>query len=110
MTGNGLGFGRTQYLEICFLWRTVVSKVSIITVCYNSAATIRDTIDSVLSQDYPDLEYIIIDGASSDSTMDIVNEYSSRISKIISEPDDGIYSAMNKGISYASGEIVSSLH
>lgn len=85
-------------------------KVSIITVCFNSAKTIRDTIESVLSQDYPDIEYIVIDGGSSDETISIVNEYSDRISAIVSERDRGIYDAMNKGISLATGEIVGMLN
>jgi glycosyltransferase involved in cell wall biosynthesis len=85
-------------------------KVSIITVCFNSAKTIRDTIESVLSQDYPDIEYIVIDGRSSDQTIPIVNEYSDRISVIVSEVDRGIYDAMNKGINLATGDIVGLLN
>jgi glycosyltransferase involved in cell wall biosynthesis len=85
-------------------------KVSIITVCFNSAKTIRDTIESVLSQDYPDIEYIVIDGGSSDETIPIVNEYSDRISVIVSEVDRGIYDAMNKGINLATGDIVGLLN
>jgi len=86
------------------------SKVSIITVCFNSAKTIRDTIESVLSQDYPDIEYIVIDGGSNDQTLEIVKEYADRIAVIISEKDHGIYDAMNKGIALASGEIVGMLN
>lgn len=74
-------------------------KVSIITITYNSAKTVRDTIDSVLSQTYSDIEYIIIDGKSSDATVEIVTEYGTNISKFISEKDSGIYDAMNKGLS-----------
>lgn len=85
-------------------------KVSIITVCYNSAATIRDTIESVLAQNYSDIEYIIVDGASKDSTLGIVNEYRDRIAIIISEPDKGIYDAMNKGIKAATGEVIGILN
>ena len=85
-------------------------KVSIITVCFNSAKTIRDTIESVLSQDYPDIEYIIIDGGSSDETLAIVKEYAGRISVILSERDQGIYDAMNKGVALASGDIVGMLN
>lgn len=85
-------------------------KISIITVSYNSAKTIRDTIKSVISQGFPELEYIIIDGGSSDGTCEIVQEYSEKISYFISEPDSGIYSAMNKGIAAASGSIVGILN
>ena len=83
-------------------------KVSIITVCYNSAATIRDTIESVFLQDYPNIEYIIVDGASKDNTLNIVNEYQERIAAVISEPDKGLYDAMNKGIELATGDVVGS--
>lgn len=85
-------------------------KISIVTVSYNSAETIRDTIESVLSQTNKNIEYIIIDGASKDRTMEIVNEYSDRISKIVSEPDRGIYDAMNKGIALATGDVVGILN
>ena len=85
-------------------------KVSIITVCFNSSATIRDTIESVLEQDYQDIEYIIVDGGSKDSTMDIVNEYSDQVATIVSEPDKGIYDAMNKGIRLATGDVVGILN
>lgn len=85
-------------------------KVSIITVCFNSAGTIEDTIRSVLGQNYKDIEYIIIDGGSVDGTMDIVNKYKDRISKIISEPDKGIYDGMNKGIGLATGDVIGFLN
>lgn len=85
-------------------------KVSLITICYNSAATIEDTIRSVLSQNYRDIEYIVVDGGSSDNTMDIVRSYADRIHRIISEPDKGIYDAMNKGVALASGDIVGILN
>lgn len=85
-------------------------KVSIITTAYNSGATIRQTIESVLSQDYRDIEYIIIDGGSTDHTMLIVSEYGNRISCAVSEPDAGIYDAMNKGIRMATGDIIGILN
>lgn len=85
-------------------------KVSIITVCYNSATTIENTIKSVLLQTYKNIEYIIVDGNSSDNTLSVVNEYNSKISKIVSESDKGIYDAMNKGIALASGDIVGLLN
>lgn len=84
-------------------------KVSIITVCYNSAKTIRDTIESVLNQTYENIEYMIIDGASQDETLDIACSYISKFQgrlKVISEPDKGIYDAMNKGILMCTGDIV----
>lgn len=79
---------------------------SVITVTYNAAETIEDTIQSVISQTYRHVEYIIIDGASKDGTMDIVGRYASRITKIVSEPDRGIYDAMNKGLALATGDYV----
>ena len=85
-------------------------KVSIITVCFNSAKTIRDTIESVLSQDFPNIEYIIIDGGSTDGTIDIISEYRSQITHFISQADRGIYDAMNKGIAIATGDVVGILN
>ena len=81
-------------------------KISIITVCFNSVETIEDTIQSVLSQTYKNFEYIIIDGGSNDGTIDIILNYKDYISKFISEKDNGIYNAMNKGIKAAKGEFV----
>lgn len=81
-------------------------KVSIITVCFNSEATIEDTIQSVASQDYPDIEYIVIDGGSSDATNAIISKHSNVVDIHISEPDRGLYDAMNKGIHMASGDVV----
>ena len=85
-------------------------KVSIITVCYNSAKTIEQTIHSVLSQDYQQIEYIVIDGASKDGTQDIIRKYQSSIAKTISEPDRGMYDAMNKGIAMATGDVIGILN
>lgn len=84
-------------------------KISIITVVRNGAATIHDCIESVKEQSYP-AEHIIIDGGSTDGTLDIVNNYVSSISKIISEPDNGIYDAMNKGITLANGDVIGILN
>lgn len=86
--------------------------VSLITVCYNSEQTIRKTIESVLAQTYDSIEYIIVDGDSSDKTLDVVKEYEERIEKrgyklkVVSEKDNGIYDAMNKGIALSSGDLV----
>lgn len=85
-------------------------KVSIITASHNSVDTIVDTINSVLTQTYPDIEYIVIDGASSDGTKDIVTSFGQRISRFVSEPDEGLYDAINKGIRIATGEIVGILN
>lgn len=81
-------------------------KVSIITVCFNSVKTIRDTIESVINQTYKNIEYIIIDGGSTDGTVDIIREYEPYIAKWVCEPDNGIYDAMNKGIRMSTGEII----
>lgn len=88
----------------------VFMKISIITVCYNSAATIEKTILSVASQTYKNIEYIIIDGNSIDNTIEIVKKYETIITKWISEPDKGLYDAMNKGIAIATGDIVGILN
>lgn len=81
-------------------------KVTIITVCYNSKKTISATIESVLSQTYENIEYILIDGLSTDGTIDVINNYSDRIDKIICEPDKGIYDAFNKGIKNSTGDYI----
>lgn len=85
-------------------------KVSVITATYNSSETIIDTLKSLEQQSYPDIEYIIVDGASKDNTLEVVRENCSRVSKIISEPDKGIYDALNKGIQAATGEVIGFLH
>lgn len=85
-------------------------KISIITVVWNNEETIKDAINSVLTQTYKDIEYIIIDGASTDRTIEIVKSYADQITKFVSEPDQGLYDAMNKGISLATGDIVGILN
>ncbi len=85
-------------------------KISIITATYNNEATISDTVNSVASQTYDNIEHIIIDGKSTDNTLYVIKKNSGRISKIISEPDNGIYDALNKGIKNATGEIIAFLH
>lgn len=88
-------------------------KITIVTATYNSSATLRDTIESVLSQTYLDYEHIIVDGKSKDATLDIVREYELRYQgklRYISEPDKGIYDAMNKGIRMATGDVVGLLN
>ncbi len=78
--------------------------VSVITVAYNAEGVIGDTIESVLAQEYPNVEYVVIDGASTDRTWEIVQGYTSMIEVAVSEPDDGIYDAMNKGAELATGD------
>jgi glycosyltransferase involved in cell wall biosynthesis len=85
-------------------------KISIITVVFDAKAFLKDAIDAVLSQTYPNIEYIIIDGGSTDGSMDIIQSYEGKITKIISEPDKGIYDAMNKGISIATGDVIGFLN
>jgi glycosyltransferase involved in cell wall biosynthesis len=85
-------------------------KVSVITACYNSARTIEDTIRSVVSQEHKDLEYIIVDGSSTDGTLTIVDRYADRIAQVISGKDKGIYDALNKGLALASGAVVAFLN
>ena len=79
-------------------------KFSIITVTYNAEKVLEDTIQSVISQTYHHVEYIIVDGASKDGTLSIIDRYRSRITTVVSEPDKGLYDAMNKAISLASGD------
>lgn len=88
-------------------------KVSIITVVFNSAATIADAMESVLRQSYPDIEYIVVDGGSNDGTLDLIRQYADKFAgrmKWISGKDKGIYDAMNKGIRLATGEVVGILN
>jgi glycosyltransferase involved in cell wall biosynthesis len=85
-------------------------KVSIVTVVYNSVETIAQAIDSVLQQDYPDIEHIVIDGQSTDGTVNAIKNYGDKVSVFVSETDKGIYDAMNKGIKMATGEVVGVLN
>ena len=81
-------------------------KISVITVCYNSAKTLERTLRSVVEQDYQDVEHILIDGGSSDGSADILAAYRTGLAHLVSEPDHGIYDAMNKGLALARGEII----
>ncbi|MDG5800564.1 glycosyltransferase family 2 protein [Marinilabiliaceae bacterium ANBcel2] len=85
-------------------------KISLITICFNNEETIEETFKSVKNQNYPNLEYIVIDGASTDKTVDIIKREQAFISKWISEPDKGIYDALNKGIEMATGDIIGFIH
>jgi glycosyltransferase involved in cell wall biosynthesis len=85
-------------------------KVSIITISYNAVHTIEETIRSVLGQDYPLVEYIVVDGGSNDGTLDVIEKYRDRIASVITEPDTGLYNAMNKGLRYANGDVVAVLN
>lgn len=81
-------------------------KFSVITICYNAEATLEKTIQSVRAQDYPDMEYIIIDGNSTDATLSIIKKHSPHITHMISEKDKGIFDAMNKGVTLATGDVL----
>ena len=86
-------------------------KLTILTVCYNSDATIRDTLESLVCQTDHDFEYIVVDGASKDRTLEIIKEYEDRLPmRLLSEPDNGLYDALNKGIRMASGDVVGLLN
>ena len=85
-------------------------KVSLVTSCFNREKTIAFTIESVLNQDYEDIEYIIQDGGSSDGTMEIIQKYRDRISSVLSEPDNGMYQGLNRGIRRTTGDIIGLVH
>jgi len=85
-------------------------KITIITVCYNSASTLEKTIVSVELQSYKNIEYIIVDGNSNDGTIELIKKHEDKISKWISEPDKGLYDAMNKGIALATGDLIGVLN
>jgi len=81
-------------------------KISVVTVAFNSAKTIAETLQSVSGQLHPEVEHIVVDGGSSDATLLIISEFGQRVARLVSEPDDGIYDAMNKGVALASGDVV----
>ncbi len=81
-------------------------KISVITICYNSSSTLSRTLQSVGDQDWPNVEHIVIDGASTDGTLEIIERHRARLANVVSEPDKGIYDAMNKGLDRASGDII----
>lgn len=85
-------------------------RVTVITICYNRKATIAAAIESVLHQDYPNIEYIVIDGNSTDGTQEIIKSYSDTITTYISEPDKGMYDAINKGLRLATGDVIGLMH
>ena len=85
-------------------------KISLITVCYNSQQHIKETIQSECSQTYDQLVYIIIDGASTDNTLEIINTFEENIDRLISEEDKGMYDAINKGIEHSTGDVIGLLH
>ena len=85
-------------------------KISIVTVCYNSAQTLGDTLVSVAGQTHPDVEHIVVDGASTDGTPQILKQHRRALARVVSEPDQGIYDAMNKGFAMATGEVIGTLN
>ena len=92
--------------KFSFFMCVMCMKVSIITVCFDSCNTIQDTFTSVANQDYGDIEYIVVDGGSKDGTLEIIKSNTQWITKYISEPDDGLYDAMNKGLKLATGNVI----
>ena len=85
-------------------------KISVITVCFNAAETIAGTLESVTTQTHPNIEHIVVDGASTDGTLDAIKCHNKRVTRLVSEPDQGIYDAMNKGLLLATGEIIGFLN
>src|SRR5512135_528741 len=85
-------------------------KFSIVTVCYNSVQTIEDTLRSVAAQTWPEVEHILVDGGSTDGTLAIIERYRQSLAKVISEPDHGIYDAMNKGVHASTGDVIGFLN
>jgi glycosyltransferase involved in cell wall biosynthesis len=87
-----------------------VMKISIVTVAFNAAHTIADTLASVAAQTHPDIEHIVVDGASTDATLDVIKRQGGHVARLISEPDKGIYDAMNKGLRVATGDVIGFLN
>ena len=87
-----------------------ISTISIITIVYNNVEYISDALESVLSQDFPLIEYIVIDGGSTDGTLEVIQKYRDNISVFLSEADKGIYDALNKGVELATGDVIAILH
>ncbi|MDD7986919.1 glycosyltransferase family 2 protein [Lentisphaera marina] len=85
-------------------------KISIVTICYNNAKEMKSAMDSILGQTYKDIEYIIVDGASTDGTQELVQSYGDRVSQFVSEPDKGLYDALNKGFRMATGDFIGLMH
>ncbi len=85
-------------------------KISVITAVYNNRDTIAEAIESILTQTHPSVELVVVDGGSTDGTLDVLTRFSDRITVMVSEPDDGIYHALNKGIALASGDVIGFLH
>jgi glycosyltransferase involved in cell wall biosynthesis len=81
-------------------------KLTVVTIVYNNVRDIERTVLSVLNQTYPNIEYLIIDGSSTDGTLELLKKYEGRLAKLISEKDEGIYDAMNKGLALASGDYI----
>ena len=90
--------------------QTPSPSFSVITVCLNAAGTIKQSLESVLSQTLPPAEYIVVDGGSTDGTREIVERYRPRLTQVVFEPDDGIYDAFNKGLARATGDLVGILN
>ena len=85
-------------------------KISIVTVCLNAAATVRDAVESIAAQSHPEIEHIVIDGGSTDGTLELLKSSSDRISRLVSEKDQGLYDAMNKGAGLCTGEVIGFLN
>lgn len=101
---------RQRAKDIAKIYGLLEMKISIITATLNSAAHIADCVKSVNDQTYDDIEHIFIDGASKDNTLEIIKSIPNRVAKIVSEPDKGIYDAMNKGIEAATGDVIGILN